>query len=65
MLRFAILAVSVGLVVPFENTVTVQAGQPTRFDIVLIENVGGRTLGDDPGIEFVCENNTTQYLVGK
>jgi hypothetical protein len=34
---------------PFENTVTVQAGQPTRFDIVLIENVGGRTLGDDPG----------------
>jgi hypothetical protein len=34
---------------PFESEVTVQAGQATRFEIRLIETVGGQTLGDDPG----------------
>ncbi len=34
---------------PFASEVTVQAGLATRFDIRLVETVGGRTLGDDPG----------------
>ena len=34
---------------PFRTDVMVRAGQPTAFDISLIENVGGKTLGDDPG----------------
>ena len=34
---------------PFRAGVTVRAGQSTAFDISLVENVGGRTIGDDPG----------------
>ena len=34
---------------PFRTDVTVAVGQPTVFNISLIENVGGKTLGDDPG----------------
>jgi hypothetical protein len=34
---------------PFRADVTVRAGQSTAFDISLVENVGGRTIGDDPG----------------
>ena len=33
----------------YRTDVTVQAGQATQFDVQLIETVGGRTLGDDPG----------------
>ena len=34
---------------PYERDVTVQGGRATEFDIALVETVGGRTLGDDPG----------------
>lgn len=34
---------------PYRRDVTVRAGQTTAFDISLVENVGGKTLGDDPG----------------
>jgi hypothetical protein len=34
---------------PFQADVTVRASQGTQFDIALVETVGGRTLGDDPG----------------
>ncbi|MBI2188941.1 MAG: carboxypeptidase regulatory-like domain-containing protein [Acidobacteria bacterium] len=34
---------------PYRRTVAVRAGQTTTFDISLVENVGGKTLGDDPG----------------
>src|SRR5688500_15842760 len=34
---------------PFRTDVTVAVGQPTVFNISLNENVGGKTLGDDPG----------------
>ena len=34
---------------PFCTDVTVAVGQPAVFNISLIENVGGKTLGDDPG----------------
>ena len=33
----------------FRADVTVRAGQPTAFDISIVENVGGKTIGDDPG----------------
>ena len=34
---------------PFRRDVPVRAGESTAFDISLVENVGGKTLGDDPG----------------
>jgi hypothetical protein len=34
---------------PYRRDVTIRAGQTTAFDISLVENVGGQTLGDDPG----------------
>jgi Carboxypeptidase regulatory-like domain len=34
---------------PYRRDVTVRAGETTAFDISLIENAGGKTLGDDPG----------------
>ena len=34
---------------PYRRDVTIHAGQATAFDISLAENVGGKTLGDDPG----------------
>jgi len=34
---------------PYRRDVTIHAGQATAFDISLMENVGGKTLGDDPG----------------
>jgi hypothetical protein len=34
---------------PFRRDVTVRTAQATEFDISLVENVGGKTLGDDPG----------------
>jgi len=34
---------------PFASEVTVRAGQATQFDVWLVENAGGQTLGDDPG----------------
>jgi hypothetical protein len=34
---------------PYRRDVSVRAGQTTTFDISLVENVGGKTLGDDPG----------------
>ena len=34
---------------PFRRDVTVRAGEMSAFDISLVENVGGKTLGDDPG----------------
>jgi len=34
---------------PYRRDVTVRPGQTTTFDISLVENVGGKTLGDDPG----------------
>ena len=34
---------------PFRRDVTVPAGRTTEFEIQLVENVGGKVLGDDPG----------------
>ena len=34
---------------PFRRDIPVRAGEATAFDISLVENVGGKTLGDDPG----------------
>jgi len=34
---------------PFRRDVTVAAGRTTEFEIPLLENVGGKVLGDDPG----------------
>ena len=34
---------------PYRRDVTIRAGQTTTVDISLVENVGGRTIGDDPG----------------
>jgi carboxypeptidase family protein len=34
---------------PFRAEVTVRAGEPTTFNISVVENVGGKTLADDPG----------------
>jgi hypothetical protein len=34
---------------PFRRDVSVRAGETTGLDISLVENVGGKTLGDDPG----------------
>lgn len=34
---------------PYRRDVSIRAGQTTAFDITLDENVGGKTLGDDPG----------------
>ena len=34
---------------PFRAEVIVHAGQPTTFNISVVENVGGKTIGDDPG----------------
>lgn len=34
---------------PYRRDVTVRAGETTSVNISLIENVGGKTLGDDPG----------------
>jgi hypothetical protein len=34
---------------PYRRDVTVRPGETTTLDISLIENVGGKTIGDDPG----------------
>jgi hypothetical protein len=34
---------------PYRREVTVRGSQTTTLDISLIENVGGKTIGDDPG----------------
>lgn len=34
---------------PYRRDVSIRAGETTAFDITLDENVGGKTLGDDPG----------------
>jgi hypothetical protein len=34
---------------PYRRDVTVRPGETTTLDVSLIENVGGKTIGDDPG----------------
>jgi len=34
---------------PYRREISVRAGEKTTLDISLVENVGGKTIGDDPG----------------